>query len=211
LGIRRISLGQTNSDLVEVIIKVFDDMEGINTDGGLFKIYGADVFIRFVHVNTDIFDVFQLLFGDNGKITVKLALSSGRKDIDDGVFREIIKDAGKLGIIGRVSGVDFIDAYGFRKGDPGDVTMIIKYPYDSRFGNAGLFSYLLESHAGSLKQIHDLKDRCIGDRVISGREVLGIRERTITVSAPEALDFQGYLRFFKRGNWNFNMSCIEAL
>ena len=86
MGIRRISLGQTNSDLVEVIIKVFDDMEGINTDGGLFKIYGADVFIRFVHINTDIFDVFQLLFGDNGKITVKLALSSGRKDIDDGVF-----------------------------------------------------------------------------------------------------------------------------
>ena len=89
--------------------------------------------------------------------------------------------------------------------------MIIKYPYNSSFRNAGLCSYLLESHAGSLKQIHDLKYSGIGDRVVGRRKVLRIRERVITVSASETLDLKRYLRFLKSSDWNFDLSCIETL
>ena len=40
--------------LIKAIVKQFDDVEGVNADGSLFKIDGSDVFIRTMHVNDDV-------------------------------------------------------------------------------------------------------------------------------------------------------------
>jgi hypothetical protein len=40
---------------------VFDDVEGVDTNESLFKIELSDLFVREIHIDTDIFDVQKLL------------------------------------------------------------------------------------------------------------------------------------------------------
>ena len=76
MGIRRIPFGEADSYLIEVVINMFDNVEGVGTNDGLFKIDGSHVFIGFIHIHTDIFDVITLFLRNRSKITVKFTLSS---------------------------------------------------------------------------------------------------------------------------------------
>ena len=106
-------------------------MEAVNTDLRIWKIYLCNIFIYWVHIDGNIFDLRTFGQGDRRKIRTEISLLSGRKKV---IYLACIHVSHNtcVNLLFVFGGVDLIDTEAFRQRDGIDPCILFEYSDNGR-------------------------------------------------------------------------------